>query len=387
MPDWKINLVTAPITDGISWDAETAGASILEWASGEAGIDPEKARQGFLLTDEHATGRAEGYKLPYCVVVDGQLFAVASVLASCMSELAGMFGSSGEASGASSAGDTGSNGTNPPAGQGLSSEAAQGSERGIPAEVRNVDTAVAPAEFKTGPGFAKVEGDRTVVGFPTIYGNVDDGGDLIKPGAYAKTIAERSSRFRWLWQHDWQSPPTATIEAIESVGRADLPFEVLQRFPEAEGGLRVRRRYLMTQRGDEILQGIASGAITEMSIGYDTISQERPEEMIVGGRKVERILREIRLWEMSDVLWGMNPATANAKSFWDKVALNYPDDALYALLAQTGRLDALFAKFRAATPGDGRNSGQAGRDLDVKVEALRREQRLRLAAAKLRVIG
>ncbi|NTV53224.1 MAG: hypothetical protein HGA76_09475 [Candidatus Firestonebacteria bacterium] len=32
------------------------------------------------------------------------------------------------------------------------------------------------------------------------------------------------------------------------------------------------------------------------------------------GRPVRRKLVEIRLWEMSDVLWGMNAATANLKS-------------------------------------------------------------------------
>lgn len=168
-------------------------------------------------------------------------------------------------------------------------------------------------EFKTVSEFKVVE-DRVVTGYPSVFGNVDDGGDVIKLGAYRKTIGERSARFKWLWQHDYSQPPTAKILDVREVGREDLPTALLERYPESEGALRVTREYLDTPRGNEILTGIKEGAISEMSIGYDSIQIEYPEDMFVAGREVWRILKEIRLWEGSDVNWGMNAATTNEKA-------------------------------------------------------------------------
>jgi HK97 family phage prohead protease len=154
---------------------------------------------------------------------------------------------------------------------------------------------------------------RMVIGFPSVLGNVDDGGDVIEPGAYLKTIGERGERLRWLWQHDKTAPPIARVVEIGEVGRAALPAALLARFPEATGALRVKREYLDTPRGNEVFEAIRSGALTEMSIGYDAIKAESPPESIVAGRRVRRVLKEIRLWEMSDVNWGMNAATTNVK--------------------------------------------------------------------------
>lgn len=162
--------------------------------------------------------------------------------------------------------------------------------------------------------------DRVVTGFSSILGNVDDGGDVIEPGAYRKTLAERGGRLRWLWQHDAGLPPIAKIVEIREAERDELPAEVLAQFPEASGGLLVKREYLDTPRGNEVLAGLRAGAIGEMSIGYDAIQAEYPQGLAVAGRPVRRRLKEIRLWECSDVLWGMNAATANLKSM-DKKAL------------------------------------------------------------------
>lgn len=168
-------------------------------------------------------------------------------------------------------------------------------------------------ERKTTVEAKQIEG-RVVTGFPSVFGNVDDGGDLIEPGAYVKTLGERGERLRWLWQHDNSQPPTAKILAINEVGRGELPQAVMERFPEASGGLRVMREYLDTPRGNEVLAGLQAGAISEMSIGYDAIAAEYPKDKLQGGRPVRRVLKEIRLWEMSDVNWGMNAATANLKA-------------------------------------------------------------------------
>jgi len=157
-----------------------------------------------------------------------------------------------------------------------------------------------------------VEG-RVVTGFPSIFGNVDDGGDVVQPGAFRKTLSEQAGRLRWLWQHHYEEPPIAKVLEAREVGREELPADVLARFPEATGGLLVKREYLETPRADEVLAGIVAGATNEMSFGYDTIDVKYPKDLVIGGKKVRRELRELRLFEFSDVNWGMNPATTNLK--------------------------------------------------------------------------
>jgi hypothetical protein len=92
------------------------------------------------------------------------------------------------------------------------------------------------------------------------------------------------------------------------VGREDLPAELIQQYPEAKGALYGEVKYLDTPRGNEVLVGIREGAITENSIGYDVVIGN--EKRKVAGL---RDLKELRLWDISPVNWGMNAATMNLK--------------------------------------------------------------------------
>jgi len=166
-------------------------------------------------------------------------------------------------------------------------------------------------EYKSVASVVKSIEDRTVTGLTAVMGNIDDGGDRIFPGAFRKTLQEHLSRVKHLWQHDATQPPTAVIKDIREVGVADVPMEVLNMYPNATGALQVTREYLPTPRGEEILRGIISGAISEMSFGYDPIKFDFEE---VPGKGVIRNLRECRLWDTSDVNWGMNPATVASKA-------------------------------------------------------------------------
>ncbi|EKE07886.1 MAG: hypothetical protein ACD_17C00479G0001, partial [uncultured bacterium] len=155
-------------------------------------------------------------------------------------------------------------------------------------------------EFKSVPSFVKLVEDRTVTGLTAIMGNVDDGGDRIHSGAFRKTLQENAKRVKHLWQHDASQPPIAVIKSIEEVGLSDLPLDLIQKFPAATGGLQVAREYLPTPRGEEVLRGIVGGAISEMSFGYDPVKFDF-EEFSPG--VLVRNLRELRLWDTSDVNW------------------------------------------------------------------------------------
>jgi HK97 family phage prohead protease len=169
-------------------------------------------------------------------------------------------------------------------------------------------------EYKSLPQFIKQIDGRTVTGIFAVHGNVDSGLDRSHPGSFAKTFAEQRSRAKFLWNHDFFAPPIATIKALREVGREELPAEVLALAPEATGGAEVTREYLDTPRGNEVLEGIKSGAITEMSYGYDPVKMDFTVEGEGEQQLRIRELREQRLYDVSDVLWGMNPATVGSKA-------------------------------------------------------------------------
>lgn len=164
------------------------------------------------------------------------------------------------------------------------------------------------------------EDGRTVTGFAAVIGNVDSGGDRIHKGAFRKTLKENGKRVKHLWQHDPSQPPIATIRSLKEVGAEELPESIRGEYPEAKGGLLVAREYLDTPRGNEILAGIRSGAIGEMSFAYDALKFDFEEVDTEDGRMMVRNLKEVRLWETSDVVWGMNPATVASKTLDFKLA-------------------------------------------------------------------
>jgi HK97 family phage prohead protease len=155
--------------------------------------------------------------------------------------------------------------------------------------------------------------ERTVTGIVSVFGVKDSYNDIIKKGAFVKTIKENLGRIKHLWQHNWSAPPIATVKALYEGGKSKLPKSVRDAFPDATGGLFITREYLPTPRGDEILAGIKSDppAINEMSIGYDAVEVKYEKD---DDGNVTRILKQVRLWDSSDVNWGANAATVAQKT-------------------------------------------------------------------------
>lgn len=147
--------------------------------------------------------------------------------------------------------------------------------------------------------------------YVSIMGIVDDDmpPDIVEFGAFRKTLQERgpagSNRIRVLRQHDWGvviGKPLALVEHARDM----LPAAVLERYPQATGGLFTRTQFVLSvQSARETYELIKAGAIGEWSIGFDVL-QEKMDK--VGGKAVRRI-QEVRLWEYSPVTWGANPAT------------------------------------------------------------------------------
>lgn len=170
-------------------------------------------------------------------------------------------------------------------------------------------------EYKTLPFFVK-ELDaktRTVTGIFAVHGNVDSGLDVSMNGAMAKYLGEGRSRVRFLWNHNSMNPPIASIKEIREVGREDLPAKVMEWAPEATGGALVTRKYYDgVPLADWVFKSIQEGDITEMSYAYDVHKWSVREGDDPQMRPV-RVLEEVELYDISDVNWGMNPATAGVK--------------------------------------------------------------------------
>lgn len=131
---------------------------------------------------------------------------------------------------------------------------------------------------------------RTVEGYAAVFGNVDLGGDIIHRGAFAKTLAERGNKVRFLWQHD----------SFEPLGR---PIEMR----EDEQGLFIKAIVSDTARGRDALALLRDNAIEGLSIGYDSIGTDMSKS---DDGEVVRNLRELRLWEFSLVTFPMNERAA-----------------------------------------------------------------------------
>lgn len=166
-------------------------------------------------------------------------------------------------------------------------------------------------EYKRLPSFTKEITGRTVTGIFAVHGNVDSGGDMSVNGSFAKRLADGSrKRVRFLWQHDSWQPPIASIRSIREVAREELPAKVLEYAPDATGGVEVTREYYENvPLAEWVLAGIMAGDIEEMSYAYDVREYDVAKR---DGRDV-RVLKDIELYDVSDVNWGMNPATAGVK--------------------------------------------------------------------------
>jgi phage head maturation protease len=170
-------------------------------------------------------------------------------------------------------------------------------------------------DHKTFPAFIlKSDSAQGIVeSIVAVMGNTDQGDDVIWNGAFTKSITERRGKIRVLDQHQTDSIMRAIGKPLElrEMMRAEMPSDLLAKYPTATGGLYAKTQYLMnTPEGRGAFERIAGGAIDEYSIGYDPLDVDYSSVVKADGTKgTVRNLRTIRLYEYSPVLFGMNDAT------------------------------------------------------------------------------
>lgn len=179
-------------------------------------------------------------------------------------------------------------------------------------------------ERKVFPAFTvKVDADQGIVEhLISVFGILDEGKDIVHPGAFTKTIAERSGKIRVLDQHatDSINRVIGKPKEMREIGRSELPADVLKKWPEATGGLLAVTQYLMdTPEGKGAFTRIKEGAIDEYSFAFDALDTDNSRVRDQNGREVTaRNIRTVKLYEYSPVIWGMNPATVTIDVKSDK---------------------------------------------------------------------
>ena len=294
-----------PIISDPEWEVGAAAKRVLVWAESTSGrLVPSKARKGFLFYDTTSIMNRASYLICFTDIIDGKLTAISEALTEAAVLLPDVDAPDGSAKKAA----------------GVLGAYAKRTAKALAmlAAWEAKDGGIRSMEWKSVPYAVKEIAGRTVTGIAAVYGNLDDGNDVLHMGSAAKTINEQLTRIRHLWMHNWGAPPTAVINSLQELSRDDLPDDLLDKYPDVTGGLQVQRTYLENDQAEAVFQGLLSGAINEMSIGYDPIVIDF-DETENGNRR--RNLREIKLYEISDVLWGMNEATVASKALGGLSAL------------------------------------------------------------------
>ena len=128
----------------------------------------------------------------------------------------------------------------------------------------------------------------TFTGYGSIFGNEDQGSDIMQKGAFTKSLEQRpASKVKLLYQH-----------------KTDEPIGIFESMYEDEKGLFVKGRLAMgTQKGREAYELLKMGALDGMSIGFraDPDKQGYNEN-----KRGTRTLKEVDLMEISLVTFPMN---------------------------------------------------------------------------------
>jgi len=121
-----------------------------------------------------------------------------------------------------------------------------------------------------------------ISGYASTYHTVDNGNDIVMPGAFDASIAA-GNRVKMLWQHD----PSQVIGVWTAMASDSK-------------GLHIEGRLLKgVSKADEAAILIEAEALDGLSIGYTTVKADR-------NSKGQRELKELRLWEVSLVTFPMN---------------------------------------------------------------------------------
>ena len=146
-------------------------------------------------------------------------------------------------------------------------------------------------------------------GYASVFGNEDQGNDVVQKGAFTKSLEDRPApKVKMLFQH-----------------KTDEPIGVFETIYEDQKGLYVKGKLaLKTQKGKETYELLKIGALDGMSIGFRADPQKQGYNE---NKRGVRTLKEVDLMEISLVTFPMNEEAmvqsvkGNSKTIrdWEKI--------------------------------------------------------------------
>lgn len=224
-------------------------------------------------------------------------------------------------------------------------------------------------EFKAAILGAGGEGeleDGEIVALVSVFNNVDSYGDVVMPGAFAKSLEEWGASgdpIPFIWAHDWANP-------FSHVG-------VVRHAEETSAGLKVRAYISPEERAEnptaaQVYKLLKARRVKQFSFAFDVVDGGDGDR---DGRWVYE-LRELKVHEVGPCLLGVNQETELIAAKAARLAgRDLSGRARQDLETARDRIDAaLKGETTDSQPADagGENSGQDGHQ-DANPETPREE--------------
>ncbi len=128
-----------------------------------------------------------------------------------------------------------------------------------------------------------------IEGYASVFGNTDLGGDVMQKGAFRKTLKKQLplGRVKIYDSHMIHKGTEAIIGVVTSA-------------KEDDHGLLIKGPLSSVQHAQDVRTKIKEKILDAMSFGYNVKDSE-------DGPKGTRLIKEVELYEVSVVPWGMNP--------------------------------------------------------------------------------
>lgn len=129
-----------------------------------------------------------------------------------------------------------------------------------------------------------------IEGYASLFGELDNGNDIVVSGAFAKSLRKRRNHTSGQW----------LIPMLYGHAHQSVPVGVWNDFREDKTGLKVKGRILVESPDARQLYAVLkAGGAMGLSIGYRTIRKEIEERKRDGNAYMVRKLLEVDLNELS----------------------------------------------------------------------------------------
>jgi len=168
------------------------------------------------------------------------------------------------------------------------------------------------------------DGTATIAGYASVFNSeyeVAGFTESVDPKAFNRSLKNNSADLAVVWSHDED-------RVLGTVASGTARFSVDERGLKYEADLN-----LLDPDGISAYRKISTGKVRQSSFSFQVVRdswEERDEQ------PPHRVLREVKLYEASPVLWGANPATEvdvqrAARSLADALEVSVGDDKLVSI--------------------------------------------------------